>query len=281
MRLSTRSRRRLIVLGSICATLVVGLLVFKYVRGVVQDQLVAEARADGLAAYVRGDDEATLDRLSYFIQHDKRDVEVLLAFADARRRVTKVNNEHLLEAVGYYAHALRVLDADPGGADHAARTRLALESLLDLRGRLGHRVEMLIAADRLLDLKPDHVAALRAKASLFVAERRFAEARPVAERLIEVEPEQIGWRHLRLEVMRGEGASEDEILRTAVDWAEHVPGDGRFYMLAAAWAAEQGHPDRARPLIEQAAARGAGDIDVLGQMVALLDLLGRSALAGE
>ncbi len=274
MRLSKRGKRRLLAAAGVVGLAIGGAATVKYVRHVQQERLIAERRTEGLAAYAAADYDETLAKLSYYLQYQRDDVEALTAFADARAQRPKVNNEHLLEAIGYYMHALDTLDAGPRDDASDVRTVEILHELIDLRRQLGHRFELLSAAERILEIDADDIDALEAKATILFVERRFDEVEPVAARLIELQPHDVGWRHLHLEAQRGLGVSGDELLEQTMTWAKAFDGDGRFHVLAAAWASEQGRNTDARDLLMTAASRGADDTETLQQLVAMLDLFG-------
>jgi hypothetical protein len=151
MRLSKKARRRVIVLASILALAVVSVVGVKAIRAQQQQRLVAEARRDGLQAYEQGDLQDALDELKYYVQHRKNEpevVEVLLKFADARRHLPLPNGQHLVEAMGYYHHARKLLNAHPALPDHDGLMHTTRSRLLEIYGALGMRVELLQTADQ-------------------------------------------------------------------------------------------------------------------------------------
>ena len=131
MRFSKRGRRRLVVV----AVLILGLggagFAFHVIRANQQARLYAQARADGMAAYEASDYETAIERLSYFLQNERRDLDVVLAFAEARTKVPMVNGRHIRDAIDLYRHGLNLLDEMPPSAERDARERdvaLALRS---------------------------------------------------------------------------------------------------------------------------------------------------------
>ena len=79
MRLTRRGKRRLILLLAVMLIGSAGVFVFRAIGHAQQSRLLVEARVSGLAAYDRGDYQATLDALKYCIQYDRDDVDVLLS----------------------------------------------------------------------------------------------------------------------------------------------------------------------------------------------------------
>ncbi len=276
MRLTRRGKRRLVLLLAVALIGSAGVFVFKAIGRAQQSRLLAEARVSGLAAYDRGDYQATLDALKYCIQYDRDDVDVLLSFADARSRLPLANDKHLYEAVSYYVHGLDLLEQNPDHPDRDRRQREALEALLALREALGHRFELLQIAEQLLALDADHLGALRAKAGAMFADRRFQDAAPVMHRLIDLDPDELRWRQWLLQMMRITGEPELHRLAQCDMWiAEHVEQDqAPFRLLKAQLLADLGRVDEAADEAARAADVGVNSLPILQQLVELLDALG-------
>ncbi len=276
MRLTRRGKRRLILLSVILLIGSAGVFVFKSVGHAQQVRLLAAARVNGLAAYERGDYQATLDELKYYVQYQRDDVDVLLPFADARSRLPLANNKHLHEAVSYYSYALELLQQDREHLDRDLRQHETLESLLALRETLGHRFELLQVAEQLLELEADHIGALRAKARAMLADRSFAEATPIVQRLIDLQPDELLWRQWLLQMMRMKGESEDQRLAQCEAWiAEYDQQDqAQFRLLKAQLLADLGRVDEAASEALRGADAGVASLATLQQLVGLLDALG-------
>ena len=276
MRLTRRGKRRLILLLAVALIGSAGVFVFKAIGHAQQKRLLAAARVSGLAAYDRGDYQATLDALKYYIQYERDDVDVLLPFADARSRLPLANNKHLHEAVSYYAYGFDLLEQNPDHPDRERRQREALEALLGLREALGHRFELLQVAQQLLALDADHVGALRARAGALFADRRFQDAAPVVQRLIHLEPNELRWRQWLLQMMRLTGEPERRRLAQCDAWiAEHVErNQAQFRLLKAQLLADLGRVDEAADEAARAADVGVNSLPILQQLVGLLDALG-------
>ncbi|MDY7109366.1 MAG: tetratricopeptide repeat protein [Planctomycetota bacterium] len=282
MRLSKKAKRRLVVLTAVAVMAVIGVSGVKMIRAHQQERLIAAAHEKGAAAYERGDLQTALDELKYYVQHKKHDpevVETLLDFADARRRLPLPNAQHLVEAMGYYHHARKLLDNHP---DLPGRDALLLETqrkLLELYALLGMRVELVETADRVLAGHPDDTDALAARARALYLDRELAEALKSAERLVAIEPADPAWRHLQLQIMQGMAVPDDELIAQCDRWIDAWDGDGRLHLLKAGWLAELGRMDEARRVAEIAAERGADTLEILQHTVSLLDLLQMSEIA--
>lgn len=283
MRLTRRGKRRLVLLLAILLFGSAGVYVFKALGHAQQQRLLTEARVNGLAAYERGDYQATLDELKYCVQYQRDDVDVLLPFADARSRLPLANNKHLHEAVSYYTYALELLQQKPDQLGRDELRRATLESLLALREALGQRFELLQIAEQLLALDADHIGALRAKAGTLVADRSFDEAAPVVHRLIDLQPDELLWRQWLLHMMRMKGKSEDQRLAQCDAWiAEHDEQDqAQFRLLKAQLLADLGRVDEAADEAARAADGGVNTLPTLQQLVGLLDALGSQDAASR
>ena len=156
-----------------------------------------------MAAYDGGDLEAALERLSYYVQQKKDEIEVvdaLLKFADARRRVPLPAGRHLIEATGLYQHARRLLTDHPGVAQRERRLIETDRRLLALYGAQGMGAELVDTAARLLERAPGDREALAALAQVRCEQREFAGAGTCIDRLIALEPEDlesVSYTHLR------------------------------------------------------------------------------------
>ncbi len=276
MRLTKRARRRLLFVIAVVVVGTAAVVLFGAVKSAQRERMRTEERALGLAAFERGDMQATLDHLKVAVQYDKNDLDVILAFAEARRQVPMPNRAHLHEARGYYEHALELVTKE-GQAD-SARARDILMELLHVRGQLGELVEMERVADRLLADDPDNIEALTAKVTATFVDRRFDEAMPLAERLMALEPGEIRWPHLQLQIMRSTQASDDAIIARCDEWLAQPQTDGRMHLLKAAWLFELGREESAQTEIETAVLKGAGSLSVLEQMLSLLGMVNRHDL---
>jgi tetratricopeptide (TPR) repeat protein len=274
VRLSRRGKRRLLLVAGLVLAALLGAVGFKTIRRAQQARLFTAARADGIAAYEAGDLEQAIDRLSYYIQNDNRDVEVLLAFGDARAKVPMANGRHITDAIGIYKHVLTVLDEEPEQPDREARQAGSMRHLLDLYGIAGLRFEQVELADRVLAGDPDDLHALEARAYARLIDRNLDGALEDTRHLATLQPEDITWRQLELEIMRRDGRPPAEMLERIEQWMDEDGEDGRYHVLKAGLLAGGGRPDTAREVMEVAAERGAGSLKVLELMVQMLDELG-------
>ncbi len=271
MRLSRRAKRRALVLTMVIGVGVCGIWGWRVTRNAQIERLVTEARIQGMEAYSDGDYETALGRLSYYLTHRKHDVEVLLAFADARSKVPSVNNGHLREAVQRYQAVLRM----------HSENREALEHLLVLYHRLRHRIEGSDVADRIIALEPEHIDAWSMRAAAAFQQGRFKQTADIARKLWTLEPRKIGWRVLYVKCLQRQDVNERAVLDVCDEWIADDERDGRFRLLKVDVLAEYGHLQQAKEELVEAVKLGADSQEVLEVMVKMLELMGLRDLAEE
>jgi tetratricopeptide (TPR) repeat protein len=281
VRLSRRGKRRFVLVLTVGILLVLSAIGFRTIRSAQQTRLFDTAREAGLEAFARKDLETTIDELSYYLQHDNRDVEVLLAFADARAKVPMANGQHLIDAVGLYKQSLNVLDADSTLPQRAERVDLVLRRLVELYGLLGMRFELKQTAERILTSSPDDVDVLAARAMARIVDRELDTAYADAQRLSELEPDGIRWRQLQLEIMRRRGDDAAQLLDVIEQWMKTRASDGRYHVLKAGLLASVGREAEARQVVAEGAERGANSLPALEMLVDMLDELSLRDVADD
>ncbi|MCH8822871.1 MAG: tetratricopeptide repeat protein [Planctomycetes bacterium] len=263
MRLTSRGKRRLVIVSVVVVVLMAILTSLWMFRSVYRLRLADQACATGLEAYARGDYEAALADLSYGLSHNQDNIEALLAFADTRSRISEVNNRHLRSAINLYKKVL----------EHDNDNFQALDAQLQLYIRLGFWLELGSVADRILALDEDHIEALRAKATIAYRDNSFEEVANLAERLSSIQPQDLRWRALKILALQAQDEDIDSILDLCDKWIEESAVDGRFYLLKAQTLKDYGRIDEARTESEQAASLGTGSRQILSVMMSLLDIL--------
>ncbi|UCD74370.1 MAG: tetratricopeptide repeat protein [Phycisphaerales bacterium] len=283
MHLTRRGKRRLLALSLIAVICIGGAAAYKILGRLQQQRMLNETRAAGLTAQRRGDLDTALERFSEYFTYVKDDLEVNLAFADARAEVPLANGQHIYEAIDLFnRRCLKLLEQSPHLADRDRVHRDILDRLLGLYEAAGMRFELIQTADRILKTDPDRVDALKAKAGALYVDREFDLALPIARKLIELEPGNLSWCQLELEIRHRQNVADAELLAQCDRWIEQYEGtDGRFQLLKAAYLAPLGRVNEAREELVVAARKGAGSLVVLQQMVSLMDRLGQRDLASQ
>lgn len=274
MPFTRRGKRRLAILAAVGLACALAFVLANRIWTMQQQRLLAQARAQAMAAYARGDLEQTLFHFSYYFERKKDDLEANLVFAEARARQPVPGGRHLGEAIDLYdTHGLKLIEATESLPDRERRRQEILERLLELYAQLGLQLELGQTVDRLLAIDPDHASALSAKAELMVMERRFDEAHELAQRLIALEPQSLRWRRLQLQLMRQRGMSVDDVIEQCARWAGESDADGRYHLLAANALLEADHAHDAMIELDRAIQLGADAADVLEELIATLDEL--------
>ena len=143
MALSRAGKKRIILAVSLLALFGIAASVYGW-RKVQLSRNMSSWRSTGLSAYEHGDFDAAIIPLSRFCSHNTTDVEVLLAFADARRKIPTDNATYLKQAINLTQISLN-LEPDSLRARHM---------LLELYRTIGYSTEARDAAQSVLEIDP-------------------------------------------------------------------------------------------------------------------------------
>lgn len=282
MPLSKRGRRRALLLGGALIVIVAGAVVVRGTLVIQQRRAADSARSQGMAAFDSGNYRIAGVKLKEYCESTGGDVEAACAWAESCARVPAPGGRQLVEAIDIYAkRCLPLIDAQARTPDILDRKRRVLERLLELYGPLGLRLELVQTADRLLAIDPDNVDAMAAKGEVLLIDRKFDEAMPLAARLMTLQPENLSWRRLQLELLQGKGGSPEQQVEQCRQWAAEPHSDGRFHLLAATVLAEMSRAEEARQEMELAVKGGAMEREILERSLSLLDLLDRPDRSAE
>lgn len=257
--------KRLAILGTLLAVIVVLSLGLSMMRTRVKNRLLEESRQQGLAAYEEGQLALAAEKLGYYHATRNDDPDVAYKLADASMRLPSQGNEGLRSAMSF---AKRASELAP------TRTE-PLELLVEIHGLLNQQTERLAEAEKLLKLDPQSTVALEAKARSLVAMSRRDEALEAAKQLTELTPDDPEAHRLVFAIL----STEDPTIGRSMmaDYAEKLgeehPDDPRFTVLRIHATALMGDLAKAR---EIAATMVDADLDArtLGEMMRSLDLLG-------
>jgi|GEM_PF-3590065 len=183
MAMSRAGRRRLIL----AVVLVAGVAAAGGGYAFRQAQLrsnMARWLEEGTAAHDRGDYEATVANLNEFVSRDKSNVEALLDFADARRRIPVEPGSvlHFVQAQNITQAALAL---EP---DSLRGRRMLLELYAIFEDR---RTETLDAAAKVLELAPNDLLAHAARIEVFRTLGRREDALAAAKAMAEAIPDDL------------------------------------------------------------------------------------------
>ncbi|MCE2881095.1 MAG: tetratricopeptide repeat protein [Planctomycetaceae bacterium] len=174
------------------------------------------ARERGMAAAARRDWKAALPDLSTAVVANREDAELLLVFAEARRRVPKLEGAHLRDAAGIYRTALSA------GAPREETLVKLLAVLMDSQ----QFVEAADVARQILDIDPTDPAALEALVGTLLLRGKYTDAITLLDDAIRASPADIGLRTARIDAMTRSGAKPGEVLAFVDAWIAE-PGSPR------------------------------------------------------
>ncbi|TVQ61639.1 MAG: hypothetical protein EA378_07775 [Phycisphaerales bacterium] len=179
MPMSTKAKRRLLILCLVVLLLGGGVAVLFTVRQANAERTRLAARELGMTAYAEERYEDATRNLGRYIASDRNDTEAWLAVADSRRRVPDERGTHLGQALGMVRQVLAI---EPRNED-------ALRLALELEVQLAQRTEALATADRLLELDETDRDALAVVAVLNQSLGNTEAARGAIARIAEYYPD--------------------------------------------------------------------------------------------
>ncbi len=234
-------------------------------------------RAQGMAAFDRGDYPHALNDLQKYLSDNRADPQALYTLAEARCRVPLPEQAHLTAARQMLVRYLASNKGDPA-AQHL---------LLDVYQKLQFRNESLALADQILAGSPDDPPALAVRWQELAREGRLDQALATALHLDGVDPTDVVAQEATLELMSRLGRPPAELTGRAGGLLERHPDDPRFELVRAVAAHLTGDAAGTRRWLAAAAARPSPDaaftltlanaFDRTGQWADAVDLLDRAA----
>ena len=222
-------------------------------------------RADGMAAFNRGDYRRTLVELQKYLSDDRADAEAIYALAVAHTHLPEPEQGHLIKARGLL---VRYLESRPNDVP-------AQHLLLDIYQRLQFRYETNELADALLDRDPADTAALSAKWQDLYHQGRLDAALETATRLDQVEPTNVPAQEATLELMARLHRPPGELTGRADGLLAAHPADPRFELIRAVAAHLTGDDAGTRRWLAAAAARPAPDAAFTLTLASAFDRIGQ------
>ncbi len=266
--MNPRSKRRLILTGSLLGSFVVlaagGLFARNWYRG----EQMAQRRRDGLIAFANHDYETALPHLS-FAARDRSDLEVLLSLAECRQAVPEREQRHLKTAASYFRAALTI-DKD---------NLRALRGLLETYIEQGYLAEMPAVTAQILALQPRDVRAIEAQMEMSFAIGRWDDAAKSARALQEIEPDVLRWRAVELQCLTSAGADGEGRLELVRSWRAAQPDRRGYAFLEADVLRSMGRTAESRPMFVELARQGVDDQRSLEALLDALDAMGLGDLA--
>jgi tetratricopeptide (TPR) repeat protein len=259
--IQTRRRRRLAILLSVILLLAGSVVVAVYATQWKSRQQTQHQRAEGIAAFERGEYGTAIRTLGGYLNRNQDDADAWHYYAQANLNAPAPTPRQVREAMNGLTRFLRLR---PNDRDAAAQ----LMELLKLAGR---DEDALTYANRILENHPDDRAALSSKAVLLTRLGREEEAMPIAQQALEREPDNVAIRMLTYQLRFNLGETAGAIVDDARALAEQTPGDPRYEMLVGyAYAMARNNAESVRWL-RQAADRALEDQQFAFTLVQVLD----------
>ena len=263
--MNPRTRRRLILSGSITAATLTLAVSAWLGRGWYRDYQVAEGRRLGMEFCAAGDFRNALPQLSIAARNAK-DAEVVLALAESRMSVSQSGLRHFKNAAGLFRNVLLL---DPSSVR-------AKQGELECAIGLSRFNEIPEIAGRVLELDPTNVRALEATLQVRAAQGRWADALTLAQRLSAIEPNEIRWRATQLHCLAASGGDNDGRLELARQWLKESPESVGLAILVADTLRGLGQLDEARDIFSALSVRGSNDARLLSALLEGLEATGLS-----
>ena len=265
-----RTIRRLIIVASITGLLAVVAGILHTANTLQNDRIVTNARAEGLAAYERGDHAEAIGHLTIFNARRPGDAEITFALADA---ISNLDNPSRDDTVAAASLALTAAGLMPGDI-----APILIE--IEMRQRLSQHTELLSAADRALAIDPTSTQAAAAQVLALSALGRRDEALESAIAFAERVPNDPEPHRMVLVLLTGldPASAAARVREYAATLSEEHPDDPRFIILTAQAYAQVREFERATNAVERLLEPGIGehlDAPSLADATQLLDILGR------
>ncbi len=265
--MNRRTKRRLVLSSAIVGSIVV-LAVGGYgVRVWYRNSQTEEARRLGLELYAARRFEEALQPLS-LATRDTANTEIILALADARRRVPSPRLRHLQVASSMFAK-VEALDPKNGAA---------LDGQLECAIGLGYLDQIPEIARRLLALNPDSVKAREAILEVRAAQGRWEEVIRIAEELQTIEPQEVRWRAIQMQALSASGADAEGRLGIVDQWLREDPNNIGVSFLRADVLRALGRSTEAREVYASVARSGVRDARLLDPLLEGLESTGQESL---
>lgn len=286
MKFKQKTLRRLVLIALVAVALVASALAVVYGRRWQNNRRLETARAEGLAAFQKGEFAVAIDRLGPYVRKRTRDREALLALAKARADTEEGGGSHLTQSLAFFQRAFALDESDKDTALRLVRAYLAVGYTSEARD-LAQRFR---PAD-LSKAGPEHAEFLTEEVRARLASRTDDPAAlATAARLAEILPADFGATQM-LVAAKARYESRDaavEVLRQRVAAA---PDDLALQFLLASTDARPGEP--LAPVLAAAcrlagldpangARTGPGAFttpELAAQLVSVLDALGRRDLS--
>ncbi|MEO1716149.1 MAG: hypothetical protein AAFR76_03465, partial [Planctomycetota bacterium] len=268
--------RRLIIVASITALLGIVAVSLHTANTIQNNRMIADARAEGMAAYEREDYAEAVRNLSLYNARMPGDPEITFALAKATSNLQDLSRDDTAAAAAF---ALTAAGLMPGDIEP-----VLIE--IEMRRRLGQHTELLNAADRALDIDEGNKAASTARVQALAALGQRDEALDAALDFAQRLPDDPDPHRLVLVMLTSldPATAAASVRDYAEQLAESHPDDPRFIILTAQAFAQVREPQLAAEAAErllQPDISAQLDAPSLADATRLLDILGRRDAAEQ
>ena len=284
MYLRPKTTRRLLLLGAVMLVVSALAVTMWTVNKRKSAARIAKARADGMAAFAKGDHAAALPYFSDYLTASKTaekppgeaDAEALLAYGKSRQAIPMPRGRHWIESIKIFE---RYLQLKPGD-------REAQHLLLELYPRVRYNEEALNLANTVLLSDPKDVPALRAKVVAFANQRKHKESLAAAEQLVKLLPNDlrahsyVQTQMLKLERPGDAEAPGQRVVARYEDLLRAHPDDPRFELLLGHAYDFANDPENAKKWYVQASHRNTADPEVATALTSMLERHGKFRESG-
>lgn len=286
MKFKQKTLRRLVLIALVAVALVASAFAVVYGRRWQNNRRLETARAEGLAAFQKGEFAVTIDRLGPYVRKRGRDREALLALAKARADTEEGSGSHLTQSLAFFQRAFALDESDKDTGLRLVRAYLSVGYTSEARD-LAQRFR---PAD-LAKVGPEHAEFLTEEVRARLASRTDDPvALATALRLAEILPADFSATQM-LVAAKARYESRDAAVEAIRQRAAAAPDDLALQFLLASTDARPGEPITA---VLTAACRLAGldpatgartgtgaftTPELAAQLVSVLDALGRRDLS--
>ena len=228
---------------------------------------IAKIRAEAVTAYSSRDYASATSLFSNYLTRSHAqdsDAEAVYDYAKSRLETPMEGNRQVYEAIGLFERYLQLDASDSRDASH---------TLLGLYTQARYNKEALSLAQRLLASNPKDVIALHGLVQSLRGDQNPAGALEACRRVNAIEPDDLEWQVVELDLLSRTGATAAQVLDHAKQLRDAHPDQPTFVALVAIAMLNAHDEPGARSTIAAAAKLSPGKPENVLQIVRMLDML--------
>ena len=267
--MNQRAKRRLALLVSLMVAATLLVIAAKIFSDWNKQRRVEQSRAEGMAAFEKGDYVAALNPLSFAIANRRDDLELALAFAKTRIRNTDENGKHLIVSEKLYDFALTI---DPKNEE-------ALNALFNIYVLTNQPLKALQTAKKLPE---DDIETHKKMVIAQIRIGDFDDALESVRRIREIDPTDTFWpiREYRIRE-RGLGESPDEMYELFLAYSDQYSENPAVELVLIENMDRSGRKNEAIERMRTASSGDELDSEMIMIMIPMLENMGMMKEAGE